>query len=241
MVSTRTTKSKSPKRSKSPRRHKRGSALRSTSPIRALIVPSASRAPRKRKASSSSPKPVHRRRKVSSTLSPKMLIGGAWCEDYVMKYAVALIVCAMLYVHYKKQGTSYERKLNEVYAWAANNLQFSAEGFVSLWALVVRWWQGQSGYMSVIKELPTLVFSGSATINLLYNAIKARWGVSFLTQTVCVVLSTALKGYEFAKMYPAIAVALGGIAIAQYSGLGGMMMGGEHTAEIQDIHADTGK
>lgn len=240
MVSTRTTKSKSPKRSKSPRRHKRGSALRSTSPIRALIVPSASRAPRKRKASSRSPKPMHMRRKAPITLSPKMLIGGAWCEDYVMKYAVALIVCAMLYVHYEKQGNE-GKKLDEVYAWATNNLQVSAEGFMSLWTLVVKWWNKQSDYMSVIKELPTLVFSGTATINKLFSAINAWWGVNFLTQTICVFLSTALKGYEFAKRYPAIAAALGGIAIAQYSGLGGMMMGGEHTAEIQDIHADTGK
>ena len=241
MVSTRTTKSKSPKRSKSPRRHKRGSALRSPSQIRALILPGASRAPRKRKASSRSPKPMHMRRKAPITLSPKMLIGGAWCEEYVMKYAVALVVCAMLYVHYKKQGQLYERKLDEVYAWAAKNLQVSAEGFVSLWTLVVQWWQGQSDYMSLLTAVPTFVFSGTATINLIYNAIKAQWGVNFLTQTICVVLSTALKGYEFASRYPAIAVALGGIAIAQYSGLGGMMMGGEHTAEIQDIHADTGK
>lgn len=181
---------------------------------------------------------------MSSTLSPKMLIGGAWCEDYVMKYAVALIVCAMLYVHYKKQGTSYERKyerkLNEVYFWAQNNLQVSAEGFVSLWTLVVQWWQGQSGYMSVIKELPTLMFSGAATINLVYGAIKTQWGVNVLTQTICVVLSTLLKGIAFASRYPAIAVALGGIAVARYSGLGGMM-GGQDNAEIQDIHADTGK
>jgi hypothetical protein len=169
-----------------------------------------------------------------------MLIGGAWCEENMMKYAVALIVCAMLYAHYKKQGTSYERKLNEVYAWAANNLQVSAEGLVSLWTLVVEWWQGQSDYMSAIKELPTLVFSGTATINLLFSAINVGWGVNFLTRTICVVLSTLLKGYKFAQMYPAIAVALGGIALAQYSGLGGMM-GGEHTAEIQDIHADMGK
>lgn len=182
---------------------------------------------------------MHMRRKAPITLSPKMLVGGAWCEDYVMKYAVALIVCAMLYVHYQKQGN--EGKLNEVYAWAENNLQVSAEGFMTLWTLVVQWWDGQSDYMSVIKELPTLVFSGTATINLLYSAIKAQWGVSFLTQIICVFLSTILKGYEFAKRYPAVALALGGIAIAQYSGLGGMMMGGEHTAEIQDIHADTGK
>lgn len=175
---------------------------------------------------------------MSSTLSPKMLIGGAWCEDYVMKYAVALIVCAMLYVHYMKQGNE---KKNEVYAWAAHNLQVSAEGFVSLWTLVVGWWQGQSDYTSVVPELPTLMFSGAATINLVYGAIKTQWGVKFLTQTICVVLSTLLKGIAFASRYPAIAVALGGIALAQYSGLGGMMMGGEHTAEIQDIHADTGK
>lgn len=240
MVSTRTTKSKSPKRSKSPRRHKRGSALRSPSPIRALILPSASRAPHKRKASSKSPKPAHKRRKASRTLSPKMLVGGAWCEENVMKYAVALIVCAMLYAHYMKQGTSYERKLNEVYFWAQNNLQVSAEGFVSLWTLVVQWWQGQSDYMSLIIELPTLMFSGAATINLVYGAIKTQWGVNFLTQTICVVLSTLLKGIAFASSYPSIAVALGGIAVARYSGLGGMM-GGQDNAEIQDIHADTGK
>ena len=159
-----------------------------------------------------------------------------------MKYAVALIVCAMLYAHYMKKGTLYQRKLDEVYSWAAKNLQVSAEGFVSLWTLVVQWWQGQSDYTDLLTQLPTLVFSGTATINLLYSSIKAQWGVSFLTQTVCVVLSTALKGIEFARTYPAIAIALGGIAVAQYSGLGGMMMvGGEHNVDIQDIQADTGK